>query len=145
MLSLYQAPPAATSGNTSSNTLAPAVGDPLADPAILSAQAASDARRAAVRTFVLPMLIGLVHTSSSTRAKLWASNGLDLFLQLMATEVRGKRAAQLLDYGGSGLDEATHLHPVLDTTAWCRQCVNLDPDLVTSRNCIDHADDFARK
>jgi len=32
---------------------------------------------------MVPMLIGLASTSSSTRAKLWASNGLDIFLQLL--------------------------------------------------------------
>jgi hypothetical protein len=55
---------------------------------VLSAAAASDARRAAVRAYVLPLLCGMVSTSSSTRAKLWASNGLDIFLQLLGTEVR---------------------------------------------------------
>eukprot|EP00878_Enallax_costatus_P026428 GHUV01028360.1.p1 GENE.GHUV01028360.1~~GHUV01028360.1.p1 ORF type:complete len:341 (+),score=134.42 GHUV01028360.1:226-1248(+) len=84
--SSYQAPAAANSANSSGNALAPAVGDPLADPAVLQAQAAVEARRTAVRALVLPMLLGMVHTSSSTRAKLWASNGLDLFLTLMANE-----------------------------------------------------------
>jgi hypothetical protein len=37
--------------------------------------------------YVLPLLCGMVSTSSSTRAKLWASNGLDIFLQLLGTEV----------------------------------------------------------
>lgn len=88
LVSSYHAPAtAANNANSSSNALAPAVGDPLADPAVLSVKAAVEARRAAVRALVLPLLIGMVHTSSSTRAKLWASNGLDLFLQLMATEV----------------------------------------------------------
>jgi hypothetical protein len=54
---------------------------------VLSAAAAADARRAAVRAYVLPLLCGMVSTSSSTRAKLWASNGLDIFLQLLGTEV----------------------------------------------------------
>lgn len=84
---MSQTPTAGPRGNSSSNPVSPSIGDPLADPAVLSAQAAAEARRIAVRTLVLPMLIGMVHTSSSTRAKLWASNGLDLFLQLMATEV----------------------------------------------------------
>lgn len=77
------------SGGTAAGSSAalPAVGDPLAQPAALSAAAAADARRLAVRTYVVPLLIGLATTSSSTRAKLWASNGLDIFLQLLGTEV----------------------------------------------------------
>eukprot|EP00775_Hariotina_reticulata_P013544 gene13544-13671_t len=70
----------------SSSVLSPVAGDPLAEPAALSAAAAQEARRAAVRTFVVPLLIGMASTSSSTRAKLWASNGLDIFLQLLGTE-----------------------------------------------------------
>jgi hypothetical protein len=73
-----------------SNTALPAVGDPLAQPAALTAAAAADTRRMAVRTYVVPLLIGLATTSSSTRAKLWASNGLDIFLQLLGTEVGGR-------------------------------------------------------
>lgn len=69
------------------NSALPAVGDPLAQPGALSAAAAADTRRMAVRTYVVPLLIGLATTSSSTRAKLWASNGLDIFLQLLGTEV----------------------------------------------------------
>jgi len=55
-------------------------GDPLTGPA--------EARRVAVRGFVVPMLIGMASTSSSTRAKLWACNGIDIFLQLLGEEVR---------------------------------------------------------
>jgi hypothetical protein len=73
-------------GGASSSTL-PAGSDPLTQPGVLSATAAADARRSAVRTYVVPLLIGLATTSSSTRAKLWASNGLDIFLQLLGTEV----------------------------------------------------------
>lgn len=76
-----------------SNSSLPAVGDPLAQPAALTAAAAADARRVAVRTYVVPLLIGLATTSSSTRAKLWASNGLDIFLQLLGTEVWPKHTA----------------------------------------------------
>jgi hypothetical protein len=43
----------------------------------------------------VPLLIGLATTSSSTRAKLWASNGLDIFLQLLGTEV-GVKALLIL-------------------------------------------------
>eukprot|EP00879_Flechtneria_rotunda_P019896 GHRR01020912.1.p1 GENE.GHRR01020912.1~~GHRR01020912.1.p1 ORF type:complete len:211 (+),score=94.84 GHRR01020912.1:406-1038(+) len=39
-----------------------------------------------MRSYVVPLLIGMATTSSSTRAKLWASNGLDIFLQLLSTE-----------------------------------------------------------
>ena len=56
---------------------------------LLTGAAAAEARRAAVRGFVVPMLIGMASTSSSTRAKLWACNGLDIFLQLLGEEVRG--------------------------------------------------------
>lgn len=59
---------------------------PVLDP--LTGAAASEARRAAVRGFVVPMLIGMASTSSSTRAKLWACNGIDIFLQLLGEEVR---------------------------------------------------------
>jgi len=69
----------------SSNTL-PVGSDPLSQPGAVSA-AAAEARRLAVRTMVVPLLIGLATTSSSTRAKLWASNGLDIFLQLRCTGV----------------------------------------------------------
>jgi hypothetical protein len=72
-------------GNGSSTL--PAGGDPLSQPMALSAVAAADVRRVAVRTYVVPLLIGLATTSSSTRAKLWASNGLDIFLQLLGIEV----------------------------------------------------------
>ncbi|KIZ03198.1 hypothetical protein MNEG_4758 [Monoraphidium neglectum] len=58
----------------------PAVLDPL------TGAAAAEARRAAVRGFVVPMLIGMASTSSSTRAKLWACSGLDIFLQLLGEE-----------------------------------------------------------
>jgi hypothetical protein len=37
------------------------------------------------------MLIGMASTSSSTRAKLWACSGLDIFLQLLGEEVRERR------------------------------------------------------
>jgi hypothetical protein len=59
---------------------------PVLDP--LTGAAATEARRAAVRGFVVPMLIGMASTSSSTRAKLWACNGIDIFLQLLGEEVR---------------------------------------------------------
>mmetsp|Transcript_5084 Transcript_5084/g.11041 ORF Transcript_5084/g.11041 Transcript_5084/m.11041 type:complete len:1296 (+) Transcript_5084:141-4028(+) len=36
------------------------------------------------RGFVVPMLIGMVSCSSSTRAKMWASNGLTIFLSLLS-------------------------------------------------------------
>ncbi len=86
-----QAAAAAAAGGTAnaggSSTL-PAVGDPLTQPsAVSAAAAAADVRRIAVRTYVVPLLIGLATTSSSTRAKLWASIGLDIFLQLLGIEV----------------------------------------------------------
>ncbi|WIA33289.1 hypothetical protein OEZ86_006429 [Tetradesmus obliquus] len=81
-----QAAPGSSAAAASSSASAAAAGDPLADPAVLSAAAAADARRAAVRAYVLPLLCGMVSTSSSTRAKLWASSGLDIFLQLLGTE-----------------------------------------------------------
>jgi hypothetical protein len=78
---------ATNAAGATSSTL-PAGSDPLTQPGVLSTTAAAtDARRSAVRTYVVPLLIGLATTSSSTRAKLWASNGLDIFLQLLGTEV----------------------------------------------------------
>jgi hypothetical protein len=62
-------------------------GDPLGNPMQLTPEQALAARRAAVRLHVVPMLIGLASTSSSTRAKLWASSGLDIFLMLLAESV----------------------------------------------------------
>jgi hypothetical protein len=39
------------------------------------------------RSYVVALLIGMVSCSSSTRAKLWAGNGLDIFLQLLSEDV----------------------------------------------------------
>jgi hypothetical protein len=64
-------------------------GDPLGSPAGLTAEQAAEASRSAMRQHMVPMLIGLASTSSSTRAKLWASNGLDIFLQLLGEAVSG--------------------------------------------------------
>jgi hypothetical protein len=50
----------------------------------------------AVRGFVVPMLIGMASTSSSTRAKLWACNGIDIFLQLLGEEVGAVSRFRLL-------------------------------------------------
>ena len=40
------------------------------------------------RGLVVPMLIGMVGCSSSTRAKLWAADGADVFLLLLREQVR---------------------------------------------------------
>mmetsp|Transcript_24751 Transcript_24751/g.62835 ORF Transcript_24751/g.62835 Transcript_24751/m.62835 type:complete len:1266 (-) Transcript_24751:519-4316(-) len=52
--------------------------------AAASPAAAAAARWASIRGYVVPMLVGMVSCSASTRAKLWAVGGLDLFLQLLA-------------------------------------------------------------
>ena len=39
------------------------------------------------RGLVVPMLIGMVGCSSSTRAKLWAADGADVFLLLLREQV----------------------------------------------------------
>jgi hypothetical protein len=55
-------------------------------------------RWARLRGFVVTMLVNLVSCSSSTRAKLWAASGLDVFLHLLAEQVtRGKPASTLID------------------------------------------------
>jgi hypothetical protein len=77
-------------------------GDPLGNPMQLTPEQALAARRAAVRLHVVPMLIGLASTSSSTRAKLWASSGLDIFLMLLAESVRGGGVGGL-GWGGGGV------------------------------------------
>lgn len=40
----------------------------------------------AFRGFVVPMLVGMVTCSSSTRSRLWATNGPDVFLHLLADD-----------------------------------------------------------
>jgi hypothetical protein len=40
------------------------------------------------RSYVVALLISMVSCSSSTRAKMWAGNGLDIFLQLLSEDVR---------------------------------------------------------
>jgi hypothetical protein len=46
-------------------------------------------RWARLRGFVVTGLVNLVSCSSSTRAKLWAASGLDVFLHLLAEQVAG--------------------------------------------------------
>lgn len=73
-------PPPAT------NTQDPAAAVTAAAAAGSAGDPPRDPRRVAFRSHVVPLLMGLVSTSSSTRAKLWASNGLDLFLQMLAEQ-----------------------------------------------------------
>ena len=82
---------------------------PVLDP--LTGAAATEARRAAVRGFVVPMLIGMASTSSSTRAKLWACNGIDIFLQLLGEEVRRGGGGGRAPWGGRALARGLRCRP----------------------------------
>ena len=76
--------------------------DPLGGPLVLGVEQAAEGSRVAMRQFMVPMLIGLASTSSSTRAKLWASNGLDIFLQLLGESVSCKGIVEVASVEGDG-------------------------------------------
>lgn len=55
-------------------------------PMAAAAAGGAAARWSMLRMMVVPLLMGMVKTSASTRAKMWASSGLDILLQMLSME-----------------------------------------------------------